>query len=54
MERTCYNCNHYFHDWSVNASDCSVEEKLTDEEFEKHFGEDEPNCPHWEEVESYE
>lgn len=53
MERRCYNCRYFLEDISVNAADCNRADDMTEEEFEKHFGNDEPDCPYWKEVQAY-
>ena len=44
----CAGCKHFWCDYSTNACECKIAEQLTEEKWDRHFGEDEPNCPHWE------
>lgn len=45
---SCYNCKHYFEDTSFNSCDCLKSDDLTEEQYEKHFVDDEPGCPYHE------
>lgn len=49
MRRTCSECKKCFVDRSVNYFECT-ENEITEEEIEKHFVNDEPDCPHFEEI----
>lgn len=48
MKKTCYNCKNYWDDRDVGAAECEKDMEMTDEEFDKHFINDEPDCPYWE------
>lgn len=45
----CNGCKYFVEDMSVNACDCKKVDKLTLEEFERFFGDDEEGCPYREE-----
>lgn len=45
----CNGCKYFIEDTSVNACDCKKADDLTEEEFEKYFGDDESGCPFYEE-----
>lgn len=44
---TCYNCKYYWYDNSVDASDCNRADNIPEDLFEKHFVDDQPECPFW-------
>ena len=46
LNRTCYNCEHFVYDPNVHASRCSKADDILEELFEKHFLNDEPDCPY--------
>lgn len=48
-ENHCYNCLYYVYDYDTDASDCKKAEFMTELEFEKHFINDEPGCPYFDE-----
>lgn len=41
----CNGCKYFIEDTSVNACDCKRCEEMTEEQFEKYFGNDEDGCP---------
>lgn len=44
--KNCCNCGYCFTDLSVNDIECDCPD-ITEDELQKHFTEDQPNCPHW-------
>ena len=48
-EKGCYNCKYYSEDMHDNSCECDKAIDLTEEEWEKHFGNDEPGCRCWSE-----
>lgn len=45
----CYGCKHLIEDKSVGAFECAKCDELTGEQLEKHFVNDEDDCPFREE-----
>ena len=48
--KVCENCRFAIYDSTTGTWDCrkADSDELTEEEFERHFGDGEPNCPKWE------
>lgn len=47
MDKRCENCRYGFYDETTGTMECLNAENLTEEEFEKHFVNDKPDCPKW-------
>ena len=41
----CNTCQYYNYDYSTGTSDCDQFDNMTEEEIEKHYTNDAPNCP---------
>lgn len=41
----CNTCKYYDYDWSTGTSDCKQFDNMTEDEIEKHYTNDKPNCP---------
>lgn len=50
MKRSCWTCDNFSYDWSTGTGDCSKADDMTEEQFEKHFCDDQPDCPKWAQV----
>lgn len=50
-EKVCANCKYFLYDNSVGAADCNKADDIEENLFEKHFVNDEPGCPFFEELE---
>ena len=50
-ENGCWNCRFFEEDWSCGSTDCKQCDNMTEDEYEKYYGNDEPNCPFWKEHE---
>ena len=49
MDRVCcWNCKFFDYDFSTGTSDCKRVDDMTEDEFERYYGDDEPNCPYHE------
>ena len=44
MDKCCENCKHFSEDWSCGACDCDRLDEMTEDEIEKYFTNEEPNC----------
>lgn len=44
----CNTCKYYDYDWSTGTSDCKQFDNMTEDQIEKHYTNDEPNCPCYE------
>lgn len=45
FEGTCCTCRYCMHDYSTGTEDCTKCDDLTEEQFEKHFVNEEEGCP---------
>ena len=43
--KTCLCCEHYFVDNTCGYFECLVYEDMTEEQIDKHFTNNEPDCP---------
>ena len=50
-EKICANCKYFWYDNSVGAADCNKADDIPEDLFEKHFVDDQPECPFFEEYE---
>lgn len=46
--KICENCKYGIYDSTTGTWDCGKADELTEDQFEKHFVEGEPDCPKWE------
>lgn len=48
FEGSCYTCRHFWEDMSTNSADCRQADKMSEEEYEKYFGDECEGCPYYE------